>query len=495
MSTTDTDDHEARDHKAKVNRSLAWISLASSLVALLDFVAIVIILAFWLTPEEYGIAVLAVTLFPILDLATDLGLSAAVIQRDDHTEEKISTVFWLNLAMSGVMFAIVYFLVGPGIVALQGHEIVGAMLKVYALKLIFQNVYFMPMALMRRELRFKELSVIRIIANVAEFAGKIGGAWAGFGIWCFVIGPLARVVISGVGVQLRNPWRPRFVLRIREAMDWAKFGVKTSASQILFQIYTNVDYQVVGHYFGATANAFYRVAYEFVLEPCRIISDVIVQIAFPAFARLKSKPAQLVEQFIQFTRMNLVVMIGFLGIVFVSASELLYSIWADKYLEATGALRVLCAVGVLRALSFVVPPLLDGIGRPTLTLVYTLVASVVLPGMFVGFAHFLGDRFGYVSVAMAWAVGYPIAFVVLAALALEQIQLKASEYLRRIIGIPICAAVAMGIAAGAKMLLAPAPALVRLIAASLIMVGVFFVLLARFEGISPRGVKRAIEGK
>src|SRR5262245_51331357 len=83
----------------RISRGLAWVGLASTLVGLLDLGALVILLHFFISPEEYGIATLATALFPVLDYATDLGLSSAVIQRDDHSPDKISTVFWLNLTM------------------------------------------------------------------------------------------------------------------------------------------------------------------------------------------------------------------------------------------------------------------------------------------------------------------------------------------------------------------------------------------------------------
>jgi O-antigen/teichoic acid export membrane protein len=485
-----------RDIKKKVNRGLAWVGLASSTVGLLDIVAIIIILGLWVGPEAYAPAVLAITLFPVLDLATDMGLSAAVIQRDDHTEAKISTVFWLNVIMSVLLFAAVAFLIAPGLSAFHDKPLVGQMLTLYGVKLLWQNVYSIPSALMRRELRFKELSGIRIVANLAEFGVKVGTA-PFYGVWCFVFGPLARVLVTGIGVQLLHPWRPRLILRVREAIDWAVFGFKTSASQILFHLYTNVDYQVVGYYFSDAALGLYRVAYEIVLEPCRVIGEVIVQIAFPAFSRIKHRAELLVDQLIQFTRMNLVIMIGFLGVVFLSAEELLLTFWGAKWAPATTALRILCAVGVLRALSFVVPPLLDGIGRPSLTLVYTTVAAVILPSCFVVFALFLGPELeqGFLSVAIAWAVGYPIAFAVLIAIALALLGLPLREYLRRTIGIPACAVVAMSLAAGAKWLVAGGPPWLRLLVASAVMVGVFFALLAYTQGISPRSVARAVKGE
>lgn len=529
--------------QGEVNRGLAWVGLASSTVGLLDIVALALILAIWIPPGEYGVAALAITLFPVLDQATDMGLSAAVIQRDDHSDDKISTVFWLNLAMSLVMLSGLAFVVGPALGALHGHPIVGYMLTAYGAKLVWQNAYFMPAALMRRELRFKELSVIRIVANLVEFTTKVGSAAAGFGIWCFVIAPLCRVLVTGIGIQICHPWRPRFVLKLREALDWAVFGFKTSASQILFRLYTNVDYQVVGYYFGDVANGYYRLAYDIVLEPCRVIGEVIIQIAFPAFARLKHFKDRLIDQFIAFTRMNLVIMLGFLGVVFVAANELLLT-YDAKWAPATTALQILCAVGVLRALSFVIPPLLDGIGRPSLTLIYTTVAAVVLPSMFVIAAMIaapecdvlasacgpMADTSGYLvapvlevtggrplmeclaavgscgpspmpagseylAVAIAWAVGYPIAFAVLVVMALAQLELRAATYLRRTMGIPMCSGIAIALGLGVKLALSSAPPPVSLLAIIAVMTGSFLLLLAYTQGISPRSVARSLRSQ
>ena len=94
----------APEIKHDVNRGLAWIGLASSLVGVLDFLAILILLAFWISPEQYGSATLAIALFPILDQVTDLGLSAAVIQRDRKDPEIVSSVFWINLITAATLF-------------------------------------------------------------------------------------------------------------------------------------------------------------------------------------------------------------------------------------------------------------------------------------------------------------------------------------------------------------------------------------------------------
>src|SRR6185503_2993076 len=166
-----------------VNRGLAWIGVASSLVGVLDIVATLLILNFWVSTEDYGVATACMWLFPILDQATDL--STAIIQTETHEEEKASTVFWVNLGVAVVLFVAIV-VASPLATRFSGHAIVGSMLIAYGTKLIWQNVYIMPIALLKRELRFKELSVIRIVANLAEFGAKVGFAAAGFSIWCFV---------------------------------------------------------------------------------------------------------------------------------------------------------------------------------------------------------------------------------------------------------------------------------------------------------------------
>lgn len=475
-----------------VNRGLAWIGVASSLVGILDLVAILVILNNWVSKTEYGIATLVVWIFPILDQATDLGLSAAVIQREDHDDAKISTVFWINLMTAVAMFSLLCGF-APIAAHIYDHEIIGWMLVAYGTKLLWQNIYFIPLALMKRELRFKELSIIRILANIAEFAGKVGFAAAGFGIWCFVLGPLARVLVTGIGAQLRHPWRPKLIFRFRDAKEYVTFGLKSSGSQILYYFYTNIDYPIVGFFFGEKALGLYRLAYEVVLEPVRMISNVVVDIAFPAFARLQHSKEQLIAQLVSFTKLNLITVLTYSAVVFVSADDVLAMFFPD-YVEAATAVRILCAVAVLRAVGFVMPPLLDGTGHPNRTFNYMLSAAVVLPVFYWLGAFVLGGELGWISVAVAWAVGYPIAFVVLMWLVTHTLAWSIASYLRSVVGVAACLIVAMLVALGVHYAMHAFPPLLRFGAtcASVLLVAAFS--LAYTQGISIRSVRRSMRG-
>jgi O-antigen/teichoic acid export membrane protein len=230
-----------------------------------------------------------------------------------------------------------------------------------------------------------------------------------------------------------------------------------------------------------------------VLEPVRTISNVVIEIAFPVFARLRGQAHELVEQLVSFTRQNLVLALPYLAVVFLAADDILLVFFGPQWVAAAPAARLLCFVGVLRAVSLVMPPLLDGIGRPSATLLYMAVSAVVLPVSYVIFAIWLGPSIDYVSVAYAWVVAYPLAFVVLMVLTLAHIEVTAVGFLRRIAGVPIC--VIAGALAGfaVRPFLHDLSAGLRLSILSAVTVVVVLVLLAYFQGISVRTIARSLK--
>ena len=72
------------------------------------------------------------------------------------------------------------------------------------------------------------------------------------------------------------------------------------------------------------------------------------------------------QQFLTFTRLNLITVLTYAALAFVIADDLLLLAF-PKYVGAETAVRVLCAVAVFRSVGYVMPPLLDGVGHPVLT--------------------------------------------------------------------------------------------------------------------------------
>jgi O-antigen/teichoic acid export membrane protein len=377
--------------------------------------------------------------------------------------------------------------------------VLGWLLIAYGGKLVFQNVYAIPFALLRKELRFGDIAKARMIAHLAESVARVGFAALGATVWCWTLAALTRAFVFGVIIQLRHPFLPRLVFRPGEVFDYVRFGMRTAASQILFRLYTSIDTPIVLYVFGAQASGIYSAALFIVLEPVKTISNVVIDVAFPTFARLRDDRAGLVAQFIQFTRLNLIAVLPFVVLILLVIPEylrLFYSKqWSpDELSLCADAARVLCLVGTLRALGFVGPPLLDGIGRPELTLRYMVVAAIAVPGSFLAGAYLLGDRVGLLSVAIAWAVGYPIAFAALSYLVARSIDLPLRPYLRGSWGIIGCCLAGLVAGLAVSSALPRAGDLTRMLAIGGAALSVTLVLIATWQRITPRSIAAAIKG-
>lgn len=488
-----------RAHKTQVNRGVAWSGAAQAVIAVGDLISYGLLVALWVSQGDLGLAAAAMTFYVLLDTAADFGVTSALIQRDDHTPERVSTVFWFNVLVSTGLF-VVLLGVGPLYGHFLGEPVVGWLLVAYGGKLVFQNVYAIPYALLRKQLRFGDIAKARIAAHLAESVARVVFAASGLTVWCWTLAALTRALVFGVIMLVRHPFIPRLVFQPGEVIPYVKFGLRTAASQILFRLYVSLDASIALYVFGKHSSGIYALALYIVLEPVKSISNVVIDVAFPAFARLRADRERLIGQFLEFTRLNLIAVLPFLVVVILVIPELLTLFLAKADWTAADiqlcvdATRLLALVGTLRALGYVGPPLLDGIGRPGLTLRYMIVATVAVPGSFVLSAWLLGDRYDVLSLAIAWAVGYPLAFAMLQYLVARSIDLPLGRYLRSSWG--ILGSCLAGFAAGLAVSLAfpGASATTRLVAIAATALGVTFAMLALWQKITPRAIVRAIKG-
>lgn len=503
------------DEQRKVHRAVAWVGAASAIVAVFDACSLALLLWKWVTPEAFGTASLAVTLFYFLDLVTEAGLSTVLIRREKLDDDSTTTVFWLNVIVSTAAF-LVLLGIAPLIGAIQGHPIVGWMLIAYGTKLLYQNVYFVPAALLRREMRFKELSIVRTLANAGDGIAKVTFAAMGEPVWCFVAGPLARVFITGIGTFIAHPWRPRGKAHFGEARAMLSFGFKSTGSQYLQHLYNNISYQIVGYYFGTTALGAYRLAYEIVLYPINWVSNVVAQVAFPAFSRVSKRARELTDQFLQFSRQNLAVALPILVLLLVGATDFLHVFFPrvfqapikipqsaelqaafEAFFPRVGDIstpvRLLCVVGLLRAIDCLYLPLLDAMGFAGRNFAVAGLAAIVLTSCDLVSAIVLGPHLGFTAVAIGRVIGYPIVIGVHAYLALGQLHLSGRSYVGHLVGIVASATAALVPGLLLHFVLPDTlPHGLRLAAAGGVSIITLGVLLQRFHGLGIRAVVRAL---
>ena len=176
---------------------------------------------------------------------SDLALGAALVQRDELTEEDRSTAFWTSLG-AGVFFAVAGILLAGPIADLYGEPQVRWLFVALSFTFVLTSVGTTQAALLSRELDFRRLELRLMGGALAGAVVGIALAVRGYGPWAIIGQQVAAAVVSTTLIWFSSPWRPRFVFSRSSLNDLGQFGANVFSSRILFYVNRNADNMLVG---------------------------------------------------------------------------------------------------------------------------------------------------------------------------------------------------------------------------------------------------------
>src|SRR3989442_828763 len=174
-------DHLTADLGGRTARGGAVTVVSQGLKFLISMVATVI-LARLLTPQDYGLVGMVAVVVGFVSVFKDLGLSTATIQRAEINSAQISTLFWINLALSGgVMLATAA--IAPVIAWFYHEPRLVLMTVVYGCGFLLGGLTVQHEALLRRQMRFAALAGAEVFSIIISAATAMLMASRGAGYW------------------------------------------------------------------------------------------------------------------------------------------------------------------------------------------------------------------------------------------------------------------------------------------------------------------------
>ena len=141
-----------------------WLTAQKWTIRLLGLVTIAVLTRL-LSPENFGTVAAASTILPFFYLLADLGFAAYIAQVARVDQRMLSTAFWFSMT-AGVVLCAVLFAIAPVMGALFGDPGVVPVLQALSFWVIFTAVGSVPMAMLRRSMRFAVLAGQGAIAAV-----------------------------------------------------------------------------------------------------------------------------------------------------------------------------------------------------------------------------------------------------------------------------------------------------------------------------------------
>lgn len=263
--------------------------MAAQVLRVLLQAGAIVILARLLPPSAFGVLAMVAALGVVLDLAKDLGLSSATIQKDDLTEPQISTLFWIN-AGAGCLLALALFLGAPALARFYGESTVAPVTQWLALAFVLSGLTVQHWALLRRQMRFGAIASIEVAADLAGFAAAIALAFAGAGLWALVVQRLVTPGVLMAGSWLVCRWRPGRPARAAGLGGLLRYGAQVTGSGLATALTRSVDQVLIGWLWGPAVLGLYERTTRLLLLPINSINAPVYAVGMPALSRLAAHP-------------------------------------------------------------------------------------------------------------------------------------------------------------------------------------------------------------
>ncbi|GAH52612.1 unnamed protein product, partial [marine sediment metagenome] len=150
--------------KTQAISGVKWNGLLMGVTTALQFITLAI-LARLLSPSDFGLMGMIMIVIGFAQLFADMGLSNAIIQRQDVPESHLSSFFWINVLVGILLFACI-LLIRPLAVIYFEQPILSNYLIFAAFIFLITPVGQIFTTLLRKELKFKTLSKIEIVGTV-----------------------------------------------------------------------------------------------------------------------------------------------------------------------------------------------------------------------------------------------------------------------------------------------------------------------------------------
>ncbi len=321
------------------------VTLSSQAIKFVLQIGSTMVLARLLLPSDFGLIAMVTAIVGFVAMFKDAGLSMATVQRKDITHDQVSTLFWINVALSAAVMLVVAAL-APAIAAFYSEPRLVWVTLALAGTMLFAGFTVQHQALLRRQMRFKALAVIEIVTMTVGIAVAIVMALVGFGYWSLVGMTAAAGLANALMVWVLCDWRPGQPKRDSGVGEMLRFGGNLTGFEFINYWARNADNVLIGYAWGSAYLGLYAKAYGLLLMPVKQVNAPISSVFVPVMSRLADDPIRYERAAKRILRLMATLFPPMVALLAIFSREVISIMLGHQWLEAVDVFRWLALVCV-----------------------------------------------------------------------------------------------------------------------------------------------------
>jgi O-antigen/teichoic acid export membrane protein len=268
---------------------------------LIDFVT-VLILARTLTPADFGLMALAMSVTLIVDAVLQIPLILALTRLPSVSKSHLDTAFTLGLLRGLAMAIVVLIAAWPFAHIYDDHRLI-SLIAVLAIGPIARSLYSPAMVKYVRELNFR-------LIFIAEMSGKIGASllavaivYVGGGYWAIAASSITTPIAITVISYFIAPYRPAFSMA--SFPEFSSFIGWFSMSQVTSTISWQFDRIMLGYFISKSDLGQFAMATDLSDLPTQSLIGPAMQPLMAAFSSISNDRERLSKAYLRASRFTM----------------------------------------------------------------------------------------------------------------------------------------------------------------------------------------------
>lgn len=362
--------------RQKTISGVSWTTGAQIGRQVLQFV-ISVILARLLTPQDFGLVGMIVVFTGFAALFGELGFSAALIQKETLEERHLSSIFWLNI-LTGLILTVLIMAAAPLIAAFYNEPRLVPLTALVALNFAVNPLNMVQLAALRRNMAFRQLTLVEISAATGAGAVAVTLALTGFGVWSLAWQQLVGSGLMASGLWLTTGWRPRLLFDRTAVKELLGFSSNLLGFNVFNYWVRNGDNMLIGKFLGGSELGIYTRAYSTMLLPLSQVSSVLSRVMFPALSKVQQDKARVKGIYLRaIATIALLTFPMMLGLLVV-ADHFVLALYGPQWAAVIPILQIFCLLGMLQSLGTTVGWIYTSQGRTDWMFRWGIGAGIIL---------------------------------------------------------------------------------------------------------------------
>lgn len=330
-----------------------------------------------LTPSDYGVMGLVTVFLGISQVIINAGFAAALIRKQNRTDDDFSTVFYYNVFAAIVLYLLL-LVAAPWIALFYKLPALVIVIRIAGLNMIIASLSSIHSTKLTIEVNFKTLTKISLVSSVTAGILGIVVAYMGYKVWALVFQALATAVISTTLLWMYVRWIPKWLFSTTSFKELFGFGSRLMISGLLETLYNNLYQMIIGKKYTPADLGYFTRAMVLVQLPSNNITEVIQRVTFPVLSEMQQDLKTLTHSYRRLLRMSAFIIFPVMSFLIALCEPLVRLVLTDKWIAIVPFVRVLCLGYMFYPIHAINLNLLKVKGHPELFLRLEVIKKIII---------------------------------------------------------------------------------------------------------------------